>query len=157
MRAWAALLLTLCASAAAAQTVSMSGRLGERALLMIDGQPRTVAVGHTVQGVKLVSVTADASVVELGGKGFTVPLGGVLNMCVGVCDVAARDRAVGLVGGTSYIAPSTGGGCVRFDTGATSGPDLGCRPSRPLPRSQRVMPNCHGRAGGTCHSNSFVW
>jgi len=34
--------------AAQAQTVSMSGSLGDKALLVIDGMPRTVATGSTV-------------------------------------------------------------------------------------------------------------
>ena len=54
----AAFAITLLAAAAAqAQSVSMAGSLGTRALLVIDGKPRQVAVGTTVEGVKLVSVS----------------------------------------------------------------------------------------------------
>ena len=48
MRSVVAVLLSLLAGAASAQSVSMSGRLGDKALLMIDGSPRTVALGSTV-------------------------------------------------------------------------------------------------------------
>ena len=53
---------------AAAQTVSMGGSLGNNALLVIDGKPRTVAVGATVDGVRLVSVTGNEAMVEVKGK-----------------------------------------------------------------------------------------
>ena len=48
-----------------AQTVSMGGSLGSNALLVIDGKPRSVAVGATVDGVQLVSVTRQ----RRGGRG----------------------------------------------------------------------------------------
>ena len=68
--------LLLAGPAAFAQTVSMSGSLGDKALLMIDGAPRTVATGATVQGVKLVSVSGNDAVVEIKGKRVTVVMGG---------------------------------------------------------------------------------
>ena len=57
----------LTAAPAFAQTVSMSGSLGDKALLMIDGVPRTLTIGATVQGVKLVGVTGGNAVVEVNG------------------------------------------------------------------------------------------
>lgn len=75
-RAAAACLLLLGAGAALGQSVSMSGSLGaSKALLMIDGMPRTVAVGSTVQGVKLVSTGSQEAVVEVGGKRVVLRLG----------------------------------------------------------------------------------
>ena len=123
MRA-AALLLWLLATAAHAQTVSMSGRLGDRALLMIDGSPRTVAVGSTVQGVKLVSVTADGSVIELGGKRITLPMGGAqVNLGGGASDIGgSRIVLTAGPGGHFVTGGSINGKSVEFvvDTGATS-------------------------------------
>lgn len=123
MRA-AALLLWLLAAAAHGQTVSMSGRLGDRALLMIDGSPRTVAVGSTVQGVKLVSVTADGSVVELGGKRITLPMGGAqVNLGGGASDSGgSRIVLTAGPGGHFVTGGSINGKAVEFvvDTGATS-------------------------------------
>ncbi len=50
--------------------------LGSRALLMIDGgTPRSVAVGETVQGVRVVSTGTDTAVVEVAGKRLTLRLG----------------------------------------------------------------------------------
>lgn len=119
----AALLLLLLAGAAGAQTVSMSGRLGDKALLMIDGSPRTVAVGSTVQGVKLVSVTGDAAVVELGGKRVTVPMGGAQVNLGGTASEGGGSRIVLAAGSGGHFSSggSINGRAAEFvvDTGAT--------------------------------------
>jgi aspartyl protease family protein len=71
-----AAILMLCTVAAAAQTVTMNGSLGtQQALLVIDGQPHAVAVGSTVKGVKLLSLTASQAEVEVGGARRVVTLG----------------------------------------------------------------------------------
>ena len=73
---WAVGLVTALASGAWAQSVALQGMLGSRVLLMIDGgAPRSVAVGETVQGVRVVSTSSDAAVVEVGGKRLTLRLG----------------------------------------------------------------------------------
>ena len=124
MRSVVAVLLSLLAGAASAQSVSMSGRLGDKALLMIDGSPRTVAVGSTVQGVKLVSVTADASVVELGGKRITLPLGGAQVNLGGAASEGGGSRIVLTAGSGGHFVTggSINGRAVEFvvDTGATT-------------------------------------
>src|SRR4051812_13914502 len=100
----------------------MSGRLGDRALLMIDGSPRTVAVGSTVQGVKLISVTADGSVVELGGKRVTLPMGGAQVNLGGGNSEGGGSRIVLTAGpgGHFVTGGSINGKAVEFvvDTGA---------------------------------------
>ena len=61
---------------AEAQTVALQGMLGPRALLIVDGgAPRSVAVGETFQGVKVISTGGDTAVVEVGGKRLTLRLG----------------------------------------------------------------------------------
>jgi aspartyl protease family protein len=61
---------------AQAQSVLLSGTLGSsKAILVIDGQMRTVAVGQTVGGVTLRSIGADEAVVLIGGKPFSLRLG----------------------------------------------------------------------------------
>jgi len=56
--------------------VQLNGMLGARAaLLLIDGEPRTVAVGATVNGVKLVSLEDGRAVVEIAGRRQTLALG----------------------------------------------------------------------------------
>jgi aspartyl protease family protein len=120
----AAILLS-CVSAGA-QTVSMSGRLGDKALLMIDGQPRTLGVGTTAQGVKLVSLTSDSAVIELGGRRSTLRIGETQ------VNAGRADADSGGGGGGRIVLPASSGGhfvaegsingkAVRFmvDTGAT--------------------------------------
>lgn len=72
--------LLLCAlaltGAAQAQTVVLSGILGGKALLVVDGgPPRSVAVGQSHQGVKVVGVQAGQALVEIGGARQTLRLG----------------------------------------------------------------------------------
>jgi aspartyl protease family protein len=119
------LLASLLCGAAAAQTVVMSGRLGDKALLMIDGQPRTLSVGATAQGVKLVSLTPDGAVIELGGKRSSLRIGET-QVSTGSATASADGD------GTRIVLPASSGGhfmaegalngrAVRFmvDTGAT--------------------------------------
>lgn len=112
------------AGSSLAQSVSMSGRLGDKALLVIDGSPRTVAVGSTVGGVKLLSVTADASVVELRGQRHTLPLGGTPVNLGGAMGGESGSRIVLTAGpgGHFVTTGSINGRSVQFvvDTGATS-------------------------------------
>jgi aspartyl protease family protein len=120
---FAAALALLCLGAAA-QTVSMSGSLGDKALLLIDGKPRTVAVGATVQGVKLLSVTGSDAQVEVGGKRVTLALGGAqANLGGGGSDGSGSliVLTAGL-GGHFTTGGSINGKAVNFlvDTGATA-------------------------------------
>jgi aspartyl protease family protein len=123
-RVAAVVVVVLLASATAhAQTVSMSGSLGDKALLMIDGAPRTVAVGSTVQGVKLLSVSGSEAAVEVKGKRAVLALGGAQVNIGG----AASDGGASVIvlaagsGGHFFTGGSINGRAVRFlvDTGAT--------------------------------------
>ncbi len=65
----AALACALGLGSAHAQSVMLTGTIGNRAILVVDGgAPRTVAPGETLKGVKLLSVQGDQAVVESGGK-----------------------------------------------------------------------------------------
>lgn len=62
-------LLAAAAGAHAASSVMLTGTIGSRAILIVNGAPpKTIAVGETFQGVKLVSLQAEQAVVELEGK-----------------------------------------------------------------------------------------
>lgn len=64
-------MLALCLACAglAAQEVGLAGIMGSKALLTINGgDPRTVALGHTVDGVKVVAIQGDQAIIEIGGK-----------------------------------------------------------------------------------------
>jgi aspartyl protease family protein len=124
MRAAALLLAAACAGSAAAQSVSMSGSLGDKALLIIDGTPRTVAAGQTVQGIKVLSVNGGETVVELGGKRQTLPLGGAQVNLGGAASAGGGTQIVIAAGSGGHFVTdgSINGKVVRFmvDTGATS-------------------------------------
>ena len=119
----AAVLALLCASGAMAQTVSMGGSLGSNALLVIDGKPRSVAVGATVEGIKLVSVTGNEAVVELKGKRVVLRLGDAqVNLGGPASEGGGKQIVLTAQGGGHFHANGAiNGQSVRFmvDTGAT--------------------------------------
>jgi aspartyl protease family protein len=119
----AALVVACVCSAAAAQSVSFSGHMGDKALLVIDGTPRTLAVGASQSGVRLVSVNASTAVMEVNGKQQTLGLGGSPVSVSGV----QREGGTRIVipassGGHFVTAGSINGKAVEFmvDTGATT-------------------------------------
>lgn len=98
--AWCAALLCALAGTAQATSVAFSGMLGDKALLIIDGQARGVAIGATVQGVKLVRLDGTQAQVESDGKVIILRLGGGAK-------VAGSD---GSGTGTRIVIPVGGGG-----------------------------------------------
>ncbi|MCK9689654.1 retropepsin-like aspartic protease family protein [Scleromatobacter humisilvae] len=116
----------LCAlvAAAQAQSVAFSGMLGDKALLIINGQARGVAVGATVEGVKLVRLDGTQAQVEAGGKTQTLRLGGT---AVLAGDTGGRGKGTRIVlpvgsGGHYTAMGAINGHSVPFlvDTGATT-------------------------------------
>ena len=112
--------------AAGAQTVSLSGSLGDKAVLIIDGTPRTLATGQTLQGVRLLSVTGNDAVVEIKGKRVALTLGGAqvdLGAARDGRDESSGQKIVLSAGsGGHFVTSGTiNGRAVRFlvDTGAT--------------------------------------
>jgi aspartyl protease family protein len=68
--------LGLLVGLAQAQTVTLNGNIGaHKALLVIDGQPHTVAVGTTVRGVRLLSLRETQAEVEVAGARRLLALG----------------------------------------------------------------------------------
>lgn len=116
-----------------AQSVAMTGSMGSKALLVVNGgAPKALVAGDVHQGVKLLSVGADQATVEVGGKRHTVSLGGApVSIGGGVGGGAARGSQIVLTassGGHFIILGSINGRSTQFmvDTGATSvalGPD----------------------------------
>ncbi|OGB29341.1 MAG: peptidase A2 [Burkholderiales bacterium RIFCSPLOWO2_12_FULL_61_40] len=61
---------------ALAQTVALTGMLGGKALLMVDGgAPKSVAAGESFKAVKVVSTQGDTAVLEIAGKRHTLRVG----------------------------------------------------------------------------------
>jgi aspartyl protease family protein len=120
-----AALLSVGATLAAAQTVTMNGAIGTRqALLVIDGQPQAVAVGATVKGVRLLSLTPTQAEVEIGGARRTLTLGaGPVRVAGGGSGGGGREIVLTAgPGGHFMTAGAINGRAANFlvDTGATS-------------------------------------
>ncbi len=120
-----------CASAFAsalapafAQSVSLSGSLGDKALLVIDGAPRTLVVGASVQGVRLLSVSGSNAVVEVKGQRVALALGGAqVNLGGTAGDSGAAQIVLSADSGGHFVTSGTiNGKSARFlvDTGATN-------------------------------------
>lgn len=121
-----ALAWVIPASPGWAQSVTLSGMLGGKALLIVDGAPpKAVGVGQTHQGVKVVSTQGDQAVLEFGGKQYP--------MRVGDAPASVGAGAGGPSSGTRItMAAGTGGHFISqgqingravqlvVDTGATS-------------------------------------
>lgn len=110
---------------AAAQSVQLSGQMGRKALLVVDGQPLTLAVGETRSGITLKSLDERGAVVEWGGRSSTLSVGGAPARVGGGGPNADGGRSIVLSmgpGGHFMTQGAINGRSVRFmvDTGATS-------------------------------------
>ncbi len=107
-----------------AQNVTLSGRLGTKAVFVIDGTPRTLEVGSTAQGVKLISVGPDSAVIEVGGQRMTLRMGDAqVSLGRGAGDGGSSRIVLPASSGGHFLAAgSINGRAVQFmvDTGATA-------------------------------------
>ena len=108
-----------------AQSVALSGVMGSKALLVIDGgTPKAVAAGEVHQGIKVISVAGDQAVLDIKGQR--------VNMRVGDAPVSQGTRPGGTNGSRIVLTQGSGGHffaqglvngrTVQFmvDTGATT-------------------------------------
>jgi aspartyl protease family protein len=66
----------LMATGAQAQSVALAGMLGGKALLVVEGgAPKSVAVGDTHRGIRIVSTQGDQAIVEIAGQRHTLRVG----------------------------------------------------------------------------------
>lgn len=118
--------LALLSGLAWGQSVSFNGSLGGRAaLLLIDGEPRTLPLGQSVRGVKLLTLEDDRATIELGGKRQTLVLGATPGRVGDGGTAAPVGRQIVLASGPGghFIANgSINGHATQFlvDTGATA-------------------------------------
>jgi len=121
----ALLLAALSAVAAWGQVVSFNGSLGDKAaLLLINGEPRTVSVGQQVRGVTLVSMNAGAAVIEIAGHRQSLQLGASPGRVGNGAAPASSGRQIVMSSGSGGHFTTTGsinGRTTEFlvDTGAT--------------------------------------
>lgn len=97
-------LLLALSQGAAAQSVALSGMLGNRALVVVDGAaPKSVAVGESYRGVKIISTQGDQAMIEVAGKRQT--------MRVGDAPVSVGNGSGGLgANGTKVVLTAASGG-----------------------------------------------
>lgn len=104
--------------------VQLNGMLGARAaLLVIDGEARTVQVGVTVKGVKLVALEEGRAVVEYGGRRHTLALGAAPARVVAQGPTQPRQIVLPMGPGGHFTTMGMINGQVTsflVDTGATS-------------------------------------
>lgn len=109
---------------AQAQSVAMTGGMGSKALLVINGgAPKALAAGDSHQGVKVLSVASDRAVVEVAGKRQTIPLGGApVSIGGGLGGVQGTTIVLTAGSGGHFVTSGAiNGKAVQFlvDTGAT--------------------------------------
>jgi aspartyl protease family protein len=107
-----------------AQNVALTGVMGQRALLVIDGgAPAVLTRGDSRDGVTLISVGGDQAVVEVDGRHQSLRVGDVPVSVAGAASAAGSTRIVlnAGQGGHFISAGQINGASVRFlvDTGAT--------------------------------------
>lgn len=124
--AWAFAGLCLTINCAWAQSVTLGGILGNKALLIVDGStPKMLSAGQTHMGVKILNVDETQVGVEIAGKRIALRLGEA------PASVGSNAAAAG--SGSKIVVPVSSGGhfvtqgqingqAVQFlvDTGATS-------------------------------------
>lgn len=121
----ALLLTTASLSSHSADSVMLTGTIGSRAIIIVNGgAPKTVAVGESFRGVKLVALAAQEATVEAGGKrlllrmdtpasiGGAAPGGGGGNRIVLPADSRGHFMTQGTINGRTVN--------FMLDTGATS-------------------------------------
>jgi aspartyl protease family protein len=107
-------------------SVSFNGSLGQKAaLLLIDGEPRTVVVGNMVAGVRLISLDDNRANVEFGGRRHLLTLGASPGRVGDATPAPFSGRQIVLnagPGGHFTTGGAINGQATQFlvDTGATS-------------------------------------
>jgi aspartyl protease family protein len=118
-----ALLLCFACGTAAAAEVSLVGVIGGKAAVVVldGGNPKTVKVGQTWNGITVVSVDKDSAVMEIEGARRTLQQGQHYRRAAATPDRAQATLAAG-PGGQFVGEGMVNGTPVRFlvDTGASS-------------------------------------
>jgi aspartyl protease family protein len=118
-----ALTLALGSGAASAQGVVLSGRMGDRALFVVDGQTVTLRPGERRDGLRLLGWAGDEAEVEVAGQRARLRVGGTPTLVGGAVPKAAAREIVVSAGPGGHFTPAgaINGRPVRFmvDTGAT--------------------------------------
>lgn len=122
----AACLLVLaaaCTLPCAAAQVLLAGRMGDKALLLVDGERHILAVGQSAAGVRLLRWQGEEALLEAGGRTLALRVGASPAQLGGAAAAApAREIAIPAGPGGHFMAQGAiNGQAVQFmvDTGAT--------------------------------------
>jgi aspartyl protease family protein len=120
----AALCLGWSAVGSLAQSVTLAGSMGSKALLVIDGQAHTLAVGQSAMGVTLLQFADGQAQVQRGGSSALLRLGAAPARLSGSTHMPASAQEIVLpvgLGGHFTATGTINGRAVQFmvDTGAT--------------------------------------
>ena len=122
-RCLTAIVSGMLALAAQAQGVALSGVMGQRALLVIDGQTQVLAVGASARGVKLLELRGDEARIERDGKSMLLRVGAApVSMGAAASSGGGNEIVMTAGSGGHFVTEgSINGRAVRFmvDTGAT--------------------------------------
>lgn len=121
-----AALLGLCAPPVDSQTVGLSGVLGPKALVIVDGSsPKVLAPGEIFKGVKMISAQGDQAVISIAGKQHMLRVGDApahVGGGSGVDNIGTRIVLTSASGGHFLTLGQINGRSAEMvvDTGATS-------------------------------------
>ncbi|HSQ71787.1 MAG TPA: retropepsin-like aspartic protease [Rubrivivax sp.] len=112
------------AAQAAAQGVTLAGRMGDRALLVVDGRAHTIAVGQAAAGVRLLRWQGDSAEIERDGARHVLQPGAPSQLNAAPAPVGPPPREIVISagpGGHFVAGGASNGRATRFmvDTGAT--------------------------------------
>jgi aspartyl protease family protein len=111
------------AGPAHANQVVLAGRMGDKALLVVNGRPHALAVGESAAGVRLVRWHDDLAEIDAGAGVVKLRIGGAPALLSGTQRAnTAREIVIPAAGGGHFLAQGAiNGQAVQFmvDTGAT--------------------------------------
>ena len=116
----------LVASTGWAQNVALTGMLGGKALIVVDGSaPKAVGAGESFQGVKVISTQADSALLDAAGHRFSLRVGDAptsVGAAGGASEGSGRIVLSAGSGGHFFTAGQINGRAVQLvvDTGATT-------------------------------------
>jgi aspartyl protease family protein len=123
MKRIASWLLLAAMLPATAQNVTFNGLMGDRALLVIEGQPKVLTPGQSFGGVKVESVTPDEAHVQVNGRSVVLRQGTPVNLGGGGGGADGQEIILSAgPGGHFRTGGSINHKAVQFivDTGATN-------------------------------------
>ncbi|MDQ1363717.1 MAG: aspartyl protease family protein [Pseudomonadota bacterium] len=108
-------------SAGAAETIEVQALFPGKAMLLIDGESKVLAVGQIYSGIKLISADSNTTVLEINGEQKNYTAGSAISMSYQK-PLQLREQIMADTRGMFFTHGSINGRSARFlvDTGATT-------------------------------------